>query len=318
MQIYNSLSSINTKESFYVALGNFDGLHKGHKYIIKKCIYLAKNSKSKSAVLTFHPHPQIVLDKNKMEGLITPKKAKEKMLEKVGVDYAIFLPFDKELASLNPESFVEDVLIKHLNIKGVVVGFNFTFGKNGIGNQEILRKLGREYGFDVAVIPPFYKNGKIVSSSLIRYFFQQGDVKSAYEFLGYSPIIRGCVKKGEKIGRTLGFPTANVIPEENSLIPKTGVYATKIFISGKEYFSVTNIGVKPTFGSHETSIESFILNYSGCLYNKEVTLSFLERIRDEKKFHSKEDLITQIKKDEKIAREIFEKDIIKRHKTINI
>lgn len=318
MQIFNSLSSINKNESFYVALGNFDGLHKGHKYIIKKCIYLAQDFNSKSCVLTFNPHPQLVLDKSKIEGVITSKSVKEKLLAKTGLDFAIFLPFDKELANLSPESFVKDILIKYLNIKGVVVGFNFTFGKKGIGEQNVLKELGEKYGFNVTVIPPFYESGKIVSSSLIRYFFHQGDVKLACKFLGYSPIIQGCVKKGEKIGRTLGFPTANVIPEENSLIPKMGVYATKIFISGKKYYSVTNVGIKPTFGSHETSIETYILNYSGCLYNKEVTLSFLERIRDEKKFQAKEDLILQIKDDEKIAKEIFKSDSYKKCKTIDI
>ncbi|MDK2984954.1 MAG: riboflavin kinase / adenylyltransferase [Clostridia bacterium] len=306
MKVINNVSAIpKSLYGSYLALGNFDGVHKGHQQLIKRCISLASQNKCKSVVVTFHPHPQFVLQNNKLEGLLTTRKVKEKILSNLQVDFAVFLPFSKKMAALSPEAFVTNVLMEYFKPQGIVIGFNYTFGKDGIGNKDKLKEIGEEFGFQVETVPPVYINGEIVSSSLIREKIKNGNITMAKNYLGYYPCLFGKVVSGEKRGRELGFPTANILPEHQALLPKHGVYSTQIEIDGEKYYSITNVGIKPTFGKYETSVETHILNFSGDIYNKQVNLNFIERLRDEQRFSSKEELITQIKKDIEKARISF-------------
>ncbi len=306
MKVVNDINNLTGDvKGSYIALGNFDGVHKGHQILIKKCKDLALKNNCKSIVITFNPHPQLLLNKNIM-GLITTKPIKEKIIEKMGIDYLVFLPFSKEFSNISPKEFINKILLKHFNPKKIIIGFNYTYGKNGSGNVNYLEKVGIKEDFDVEIIPPYYLNGKLVSSSLIRNYLNDGNIKLAQYFLGYYPSIIGKVGQGEKLARKLGFPTINLIPEKNSLYPSNGVYATIAENNNKEYFSITNIGFKPTFGIHGRTIETHLFNFKDDIYNKEVVIKFVKKIREEKKFNTRNDLINQIKNDIKSAKKIFE------------
>jgi riboflavin kinase/FMN adenylyltransferase len=306
MKVINDLNEINQElQNTYIALGNFDGVHKGHQMLINKCKDLALKNNCKSVVITFHPHPQLILNKN-IKGLITTKSIKEKLIEKMGIDYLVFLPFSKEFSNISPQEFFYNIILKFFKPKCIIVGFNYTFGKSGRGNIDNLKEIGSKEEFDVEIIPPYYLNGKLVSSSLIRNYLNDGNIKLVYYYLGYYPSIIGKVGHGEKIATKLGYPTLNLIPEKHTLFPSNGVYATITENNNKKLFSITNIGFKPTFGIHEKTIETHILNFECDIYNKNVTIQFVEKIRDEKKFNTSNELINQIKSDIQNVENIFE------------
>ena len=278
-----------------VAIGNFDGVHLGHRDIIDFINNIAHQKSAKSCILTFDPHPQKVLA-GKEVSLIIPVDEKLKLLERAGVDCAVSLRFTRELSQLSAEQFVQDVLIKTLRIKDIVVGPDFMFGKNRSGNAEVLKEMGENYGFDTHVIDPKKSGDQIISSSVIRTAIVEGDIQRSNSFLGYNYFLKGKIVEGEKRGREIGFPTTN-LDTNWELLPKPGVYVTISVLGGSRYKSITNIGFRPTFGENKLLIETHLFDFSDTVYGEELKVEFFQRLRDERKFESVDDLIAQIKLD---------------------
>ncbi|MBO3444764.1 MULTISPECIES: bifunctional riboflavin kinase/FAD synthetase [Clostridia] len=297
---------VNIKKSV-VTIGNFDGLHKGHQVLIKKAVESAKKRNIESIVFTFENHPANYFAKTPIKHVITNEE-KIKRLKDFGVDYVISIPFDEYMTKISALEFVKGILLDKLGAKKIIVGHDFTFAKNKEGDTKLLKKLSDEYGFEVEVIMPIKVNDIRVSSTYIRNLVAQGSVCSVKEYLGYNCEIKGNVIKCKQLGRTIGFPTANIEVDKDTLIPKNGIYATKVHIGEKVYYGATNIGYNPTVNGEKLSIETNILEFNDDIYGKDIKIEFLERIRDEKKFSSLDDLKGQLKKD---TNYVFKKYICK-------
>ena len=289
--------------STVAAIGNFDGVHNGHKSIIKLLKNKAASNNLKSCIITFDPHPQKVLGKKDI-ALIHPLKERFKLLEEQEIDYIACFNFNDELSSLHAREFVKDILVKVLRIKCIIVGPDFMFGNNRSGNSDLLAEMGEEYNFETILVEPESVGNEIVSSSLIRKYIVNGEVDRVSKLLGYKYYLEGKIVEGEKRGRELGFPTIN-IDTDWELLPKFGVYASNTEVDGKTYQSITNIGYRPTFGEDKLLIETHIFDFSKDIYGKTAKVSFIGRLRDEKKFDSVEALISQIKLDIEKVREIL-------------
>ena len=289
-----------------VTIGNFDGIHLGHQQLIKEARTKALEKGYKTLVLSFFPHPLWVICPQKAPPLLTPFEVKQRILERYGVDIFVAIEFSKEFASWSHERFVKEILTERLECEYLVIGPDFRFGKDRKGDINFLRK---EAGFPVKVIPPVMVDGEPVSSTRIRRLLRdEGDVGRAAELLGRHYRLFGKVKKGDQRGRKLGFPTANLEPSPRSLIPKRGTYLTKTLLNrGGCYPSVTNIGKNPTFGeTEETRVETHLIGFEGDLLGKEISIEFVERIRDEMRFSSPAELVAQIKEDVLYAMRVCE------------
>lgn len=276
-------------------IGNFDGVHVGHKAIIKSIKNIAGKKGLSTCVITFHPHPQKVLQ-NIDVPLLVPIRERLRLLEKEGVDYTACYTFTKDISRISAKDFITDILVGKLNVKHLIVGPDFSFGKKREGNAELLRKLGKEHGFETEVIGPVLIDNEIVSSTAIRDLLLSGDARKAAKFLGYNFYLEGQVKQGEKRGRKIGFPTTN-LETDWDILPKTGVYATHAFIDNKKFDSITNVGFRPTFGNNKLLIETHVFGFNSDIYGKRIKVEFVERIRDEERFESVDALVAQIKKD---------------------
>ncbi|MEQ9619132.1 MAG: bifunctional riboflavin kinase/FAD synthetase [Deltaproteobacteria bacterium] len=276
-------------------IGNFDGVHVGHKKIIKSIKDIAGKKGLSTCVITFHPHPQKVLQ-NIDVPLLVPIRERLKLLEKESVDYTACYTFTKDVSKIPAKDFITDILVGKLNVKHLIVGPDFSFGNKREGNAELLQKLGKENGFETEVIGPVLIDNEIVSSTAIRNLLLNGDTRKAAKFLGYDFYIEGQVKEGEKRGRKIGFPTTN-LETDWDILPKTGVYATHAFIDNKKFDSITNVGFRPTFGENKLLIETHIFNFNSDIYGKRIKVEFVERIRDEERFESVDALVAQIKRD---------------------
>ena len=291
-------------------MGTFDGLHLGHQKLLKYVVKRAKEIKGESVVLTYYHHPmETILDKVHPY-LITEKDLKEKYLKDFGIDHVLFLNFDKQMALMSAKDFLEEVIIKRIKAKEIVFGYDAHFGKNREGNYHYLKEQAKNYNFALHFVPPFKMDKQIIKSSLIRDLLMQGNISLVNKYLNREFNILGKVIKGKQIGRELGFPTINLqVMDKHKIIPKNGVYLTKIFLENKVYFCLTNIGFSPTIkNSSFREIETYILDFKGNLYQQEINLLFLERIRSEIKFSSKESLIIQIKNDVEKAKELVGKN----------
>lgn len=298
MQIYHHWHEINKKhKKIVVGLGNFDGLHIGHQKLISDLVTMAGKVGGTPAVFTFYPHPLAILKPEKSPPLLLSQEDKQKFLCKLGVQVLLQIPFDLDFAAMAPEEFIKKVLHEEMGACGIVIGYNYTFGKSGRGTPALLEELSTVYGFELRVIPPVTIEGQPVSSTLIRSLLTSGDVTSAAKYLGYYPFVRGEVVTGEKRGRILGFPTANLNIDQTLLVPANGVYITKVHIDEESYFGVANIGVKPTFNANKRNVEVHLLDFCGDLYGKHIKVCFTGRLRNEKKFASPSELIKQIEKD---------------------
>ncbi len=285
-------------------IGIFDGVHIGHKKIISLVRRDAHERGLTSCVVTFYPHPQKVLRGTDIP-LIVPLKERFRLLEKEGVEVSVCYNFTKEFAAISAEDFVKDVLVKKLNIKSIFVGSDFLFGRRREGNVALLESMGRIYKFETRIVEPVVLDGEVVSSTIIRNLIEDGMVKKAARFLGDYFSIEGIIKEGEKRGRKLGFPTANLdTPWE--IFPRRGVYITWAYLEGKKFRSITNVGLRPTFGENQLLIETHIIDFKGDIYGETMRIEFLDRLRDERRFESVNALIAQISKDVERAKEIFE------------
>lgn len=305
------IRGIETLKNFYrgkivLALGNFDGVHLGHREIIKMAADTAKDYGCKSAVMIFDPHPLQVLAPEKSPLLLQTLEQRISLIGQAGVDYVIVHPFTRDFASLLPEEFINRFLCSELNVAAVVVGFNYSFGKNGAGTPEVLKEMGQKCGFAVKVAEPVLVDGKPVASSRIRMLLAAGKVEEAARLLGYCFSLQGTVVHGDGRGKTLGFPTANLQTPEGVIHPGNGVYLTKATVEGQSFWSLTNVGHRPTFGKQDVSVEVHILDAQKNLYGLALKLDFLQKIRDEKKFSGPRELVRQISRDIQRARGLLE------------
>ncbi len=293
-----------------VAVGNFDGVHKGHQALVKKAKEFAKKDGLLCIALTFHPHPLKVFGREKRL-IITHLEEKVRLLKAYGADRVYVLKFDSELSNMAPETFVEEVLHKRLNCKALVVGQNFKFGRERSGNVETLKRLSTRYGFTFFAHPQVLVDGVPVSSTRVRRLVREGKVEEAARLLGRPYKVEGEVVKGKGRGKGLGFPTANVEPF-NEVIPKNGVYAALVDLDSSLHKAVVNIGLKPTFGEEDYTIEAHILDFERDLYGKRVGIHFAFRLRAEKKFDNIEQLREAIGKDVERGRELLQWECILR------
>ncbi len=301
IKVINKLDQIN--EDFILTIGNFDGVHIGHQAMLSEVKTFAVNTSCKMVVTTFSPHPQIVLG-NKSNFLICNEQQKVNFLNECGVDYIYIINFNIELGRKNPDDFLREY-IDHHNLKGVFLGYDFTFGNKKMGNYDFAKNYFSKKDILVKELSKFEKDGSAVNSTRIRNLLHRGDVNEAKNLLGRPFLIRGIVVEGKKRGRTIGIPTANMKRDKEFLVPKLGVYATKVYSDGHEYNAVTNIGINPTFGDiDEYQIESHLLDANVDLYTKEIEIEFIQFLRAEQKFEGLESLVTQIKLDIERRREL--------------
>ncbi|MTI67486.1 MAG: bifunctional riboflavin kinase/FAD synthetase [Firmicutes bacterium] len=296
MEVIKNEDKIMDKQTA-VALGSFDGLHKGHKELINTLKLNAEKRDLKTGVFTFINHPAKIINEKSFPKLISDNDLKIQILNDFGVEFIYMLDFNKSFMKMTPEEFVKNILVERLKAKLICVGFNYRFGKKGLGDTKKLNELGKRYGFEVIVIPPVRENKNIVSSTYIRSLLTEGHIKEANELLERNYSLKGKVVKGKGIGKELGFPTANLSVNNKYLIPKPGVYKTYTVINDKRYLSVTSIGKNPTFNNNNLSVETHILDFNKNLYNKTIKIEFLQFLRGVIKFKNKDQLITQVDKD---------------------
>ena len=302
MKIIQSITAFNSSEKTIVTIGTFDGIHIGHQKILKNLIRTANNEGKKSVLLTFFPHPRMVLQKENKILLLNTIKEKSSLLEKMGLDYLIIHPFSREFSRLTALEFVRDILVNKLNTSRLIIGYDHHFGKNREGNIHQLKEYSLLYDFKVEEIPAQDIDDVSVSSTKIRTALKDGNLKTANNYLGYHYMLNGTVVSGKKLGGTIGFPTANLeIKEPYKLVPKTGVYIIKTHINTVLYTGIMNIGFNPTvLGKHQT-IEAHLFDFNEDLYGKEIMIEFIYFLREEHKFKSIEELVVQLNIDKENA-----------------
>lgn len=288
-----------------VTMGNFDGIHLGHRTLICNAVAEAKSVGASSVVLTFEPHPLKILAPERAPPLILAHKDKMQLLQGFGVDTVIIQHFDRQFAAIEPAEFVRSYLIERLRLKKIWVGRDLRFGRERKGQVDDLTRWGAELGFEVGIVEPILLNGIRVSSSCIRRMIEQGQVDKVAPMLGRYHFISGKVEGGHRRGRDLGYPTAN-IASRTEVIPMDGIYATVLEVKGRQWLSVSSVGVNPTFGDGPRTIESYILDFAEDVYNEPVKLSFVGRIRNERRFAKVEELVAQIGEDVIFARALFQ------------
>ena len=299
----------NLKNSV-ITMGTFDGVHLGHQKLICEVVERAKKNHTKSVVITYEKHPLETLNLVTYPYILTIKEEKENLLKQLGVDCIVYLKFDKEMAEMSPDEFLEKVIIAHINPREIVFGYDTHFGKNRCGDFNFLKLNEDKFSYKSDLIKPYKIDEEIVSSSRIREFIKLGKVEVAEKLLGRPYSLTGKVIHGEALGRKIGFPTINLSQETRyKLNPKTGVYVTKAYIKNRSFFSVTNVGKSPTLKDIlSNNVETHILDINENFYNETVKLEFLAYIRDEKKFNSLEELIKAISNDVEFTREFYAKD----------
>ena len=298
LRIFNSINDFTATKKTIVTLGTFDGVHIGHNAILDKICKAAQQENLESVILTFFPHPRLIVSNNYDIKLLNTIEEKAILLEKKGIQNFIVHPFDKTFSELSPREFVTQVLVDKLNIQKIIIGHDHKFGKDRAADFNDLINFGKEFGFEVEEISAQQINEVSVSSTRIRNALLEGNVSLAKDYLGYPYVLTGNVVKGNQLGRTINFPTANIeIPEEYKLIPKNGVYVVTINVSNQTFFGMMNIGVKPTLGENKRSIEVHLLDFDADIYNQKIQVHILEKLREEQKFDSFQALQTQLEKD---------------------
>ena len=308
MEIEQELASVTPQGETLLTIGVFDGVHAGHRYLLKKLRERAAERNLLSGVVTFSPHPQSVLHPRSQLPWLTSLNDRVGAFRKLGVNIVSVLTFTPKVARLSAREFIS-LIKKNLGMRGILVGPDFALGKGKEGNIDLLRSLGCEMGFSVDVIPPFKINGEIVSSTLIRRALAEGDMRKVKNLMGRYFYLEGKVITSEKRGRVLGFPTANLDIKPQQALPENGIYATIAQVEGGHFPSATNVGIRPTFGTGEEMVETHLLNYKGNLYGKDMRVEFVQKLRDEERFSSSEELKTQIEKDIREVEAILTKDL---------
>ena len=302
MKTFQSIYDFQPKNKTVLTLGTFDGVHIGHKKIIEKLIQNSSWCECESLVLTFFPHPRMVLQDNTEIKLLNTIDERTELLQKSGLDNLIIHPFDQVFSRLTAEEFVSSILVDQFNVKRIIIGYDHRFGRNRTADIHDLIEFGQKYEFEVEQISAQEIDEVSVSSTKIRNALTEGNVKLANDYLGYNYLLTGIITKGKGIGRTLDFPTANLqIQETYKLIPKNGVYIVQSLLENKLVYGMMNIGFNPTVNGESKSIEIHFFDYEGDLYTKNVQIQLVDRIRDEVKFENLEKLKEQLYKDKTVA-----------------
>ena len=303
MNIFHSINEFHSDKKTIVTIGTFDGVHLGHAAILKKLTQNTQNETFESTVLTFFPHPRMVLQGKSDLKLLNTINEKIELLEKIGIDNLIIHPFDEKFAELNAEAFVSTILVDHLRVQKIIIGYDHRFGKNRTANIDDLISFGAQYDFEVEQISAQEIDEISISSTKIRTALEEGDIQLANEYLGYSYFLSGTVVKGKQLGRTIGFPTANISLEEDyKLVPQNGVYVVQAEIDGKTIYGMMNIGFNPTVQGKQKTIEVHLFDFDTDIYNRKIQVAILQRIRSEKKFESIELLTKQLDEDRSFSR----------------
>ena len=294
---------INNDNTYsYIALGSFDGLHKGHLSLVEKIVKLSKENGCKSIVYTFKNHPRTLLKRNGEVKLLLDNKNKVDILKEKGVNEVVFEEFTEEFMKISPKNFISN-LCEKFNVKGIVVGFNYRFGYKNLGDVELLKKLSTIYNYELYVMEPCKYDNEVVSSSRIRNELLIGNVEIANEMLTRPFSLKGEVIKGKQIGRQIGFPTANLDYDTRFILPKIGVYYTNVEIKDKIYKGITSVGTNPTVNGKNITVETYILDFSDDIYGCDINVYFIKKIRDEKKFNSVKELSEQLERDKNSAQQ---------------
>ncbi|MGM8361046.1 bifunctional riboflavin kinase/FAD synthetase [Flavobacterium sp. ARAG 55.4] len=298
MKIFHSIKDFSSPKKTILTLGTFDGVHIGHKKILEKVIQNTRDDKYESLVLTFFPHPRMILQERSEIKLLNTMSEKIVLLEQLGIQNLVIHPFDEIFSRLTAEDFVRTVLVEQFKIHKIIIGYDHRFGRNRTADINNLIEFGEKYNFEVEQISAQEINAISVSSTKIRNAIQQGEMVLANKYLGYQYFLTGTVCKGKQLGRTIGFPTANLeIEEDYKLIPSRGVYIISSEINNQTVYGMMNIGVNPTVGEEQLSVEIHYLNFEGNLYDQKITVAIHQRIRNEEKFDSLTLLKEQIEKD---------------------
>lgn len=302
MKIFHSINEFHSDKKTILTLGTFDGVHLGHAAILKKLTQNTANGKFESAVLTFFPHPRMVLQGKSDLKLLNTINEKIDLLEKIGIENLIIHPFDANFSQLNAEEFVKTVLVDQLHIQKIIIGYDHRFGKNRTANIDDLTAFGVKYGFEVEQISAQEINDISISSTKIRTALEDGNIDLANKYLGYSYFLSGTVAKGRQLGRTINYPTANIeLEEEYKLVPKNGVYVVTAEINGKSVYGMMNIGFNPTVQGENRTIEVHFFDFDSDIYDCHIRVAILERIRSEKKFESIALLQQQLENDKEFS-----------------
>lgn len=284
----------------YVTLGTFDGLHCGHLHLINKTIEIANDNDGNSMVFTYKNHPRALVNPKNPPKLIMDLDTKLECLEKENIDIVSLRTFNEEFMKVSAEDFIK-LLCTTYNVKGIIVGFNFKFGYKNLGDVNLLENLKEKYGYNLYIINPCMYRDSVVSSTKIREAILNGNIKEANKMLTKPYLMRSKVISGKRLGRTIGFPTANIVLDEKMIVPKKGVYYTNVEYDNKKFKAITSVGNNPTVNGTHLTVETFILDFDKQIYGEEIKLYFIDRIRDEKKFDSLDDLVVQIKRDKEFA-----------------
>ncbi|MBA3985551.1 MAG: bifunctional riboflavin kinase/FAD synthetase [Flavobacteriales bacterium] len=308
MKVHHSINTYNNDRGSVVTIGTFDGVHIGHKEILKRLTEGARKHDLDSVILTFFPHPRMVLQKDSDIKLINTIKERETIFSETDLDHLIIHPFTTQFSKLSALEFVRDILVNKLRAKKIIIGYDHRFGKDRTANIDDLKTFGKTYGFEVEEITAQQLDEVSVSSTKVRKALEEGDIERANNYLGYPFMLNGKIVKGRGIGKTITYPTANLqIKEPYKIIPKNGVYVVQAFIDNKRTYGLMSIGTNPTVGGTSRTIETFFLDTNKDLYNRQLQIEMLVKIRDEEKFDSLETLREAIREDEAFAKSYLEK-----------
>ncbi len=305
MHIYQDFKQYFSKKPLALSLGMFDGVHLGHQSILKTINDIAVSQSLESAILTFWPHPRLIFNPEDDLKLLNNYEEKTKLIAQNGIQNLFLQNFDEEFRNLTGEEFVKQILIEKLNVKHLIIGYDHTFGKDKSGDFQLLKKMSKEYGFTVEQLEAIQLEYTNISSTKIRNALQNGEIVKANEMLGYHYPLSGKVIHGKKLGRTIGYPTANLEINKNKCLPKKGAYIVDVEISEKKYNGMASIGTNPTVNGTELTVEVFILDFDKDIYDQNITLKFREFLHEEIKFSSLENLVIKLKEDEVFTRNFF-------------
>jgi riboflavin kinase/FMN adenylyltransferase len=309
MQLHKDITKLPSFQKAVITIGSFDGVHLGHQTILKQLVDTAKNIGGSSIVITFFPHPKIFLGTHPTTPIKLLNTIEEKavLLEKYGIDHLVLVPFNAEFAAMEAENYISDFLVRRFNPNTIIIGHDHRFGKERTGDFELMKKCSSKYGFDVIEIPEYILSDIAISSTSIREKINQGDLPEANSLLGYEYSLTGIITKGNQIGRTIGFPTANLSVLDNlKLIPCDGVYAVNVSLCGNENLKgMMNIGIRPTLDGKERSIEIHLFDFNKEIYNEALTVRIIQKIRDEKKFANLIELQDQLNSDQTTCLQIL-------------
>ncbi len=309
MKVFKDIDNLPNFKNAVITVGTFDGVHKGHQQILSKLTTKAKELYGESILITFHPHPRFVINPDdKSLKLINTLEEKIKILKKYCIDNLVIVPFTKQFSEISAENYISDFLVKNFKPKCIAIGYDHHFGKARKGNIEMLKFFQSKYHYEILRIEKEELEEITISSTKIRKALNEGKVNTAFELMNHEYIIEGFVTKGKQIGRTIGFPTANILIEKDyKLIPKNGSYAVIVNIQNKEYLGMLNIGIKPTFKENKKTVEVNIFDFNEDIYGEKICIKFKYFLRDEEKFDNISSLQKQLKKDKKKSISLLKK-----------